>query len=174
MFNISSYPVHIEAEECIAQVFFARNSLPAISFDTSNIYSVSSSDANLVLKGSMERFYFQLPENTTLKSKEFRIIKSGLKWQVAEDEFILISLFTQDNGYLKLANGVGIVDSDYFDNPDNEGEIGFPLLNTGYIPIDLSRGKILGVGIVVKYFTIDNDIAAGKRVGGFGSTDKEA
>ena len=66
------------------------------------------------------------------------------------------------------------MDSDYFDNPDNEGEIGFPLLNTGYIPIDLSRGKILGVGIVVKYFTIDNDIATGKRVGGFGSTDKEA
>lgn len=68
-----------------------------------------------------------------------------------------------------LANGVGIVDADYYSNPDNEGHIYFQLWNLSPYPIQLLRGDKIGQGIFLKYQT-DGTIVNTKRAGGFGST----
>ena len=67
-----------------------------------------------------------------------------------------------------LANGVGIVDADYIDNPDNEGEIGF--LFTVTKDTTLHRGDKIGQGIFLPYSLVSDDDASGSRSGGFGST----
>lgn len=59
---------------------------------------------------------------------------------------------------------------DYFNNPDNEGEIFFQLINLSPFAIQLKRGDKIGQGIIKTYEVVDDDRADGERLGGFGST----
>jgi dUTP pyrophosphatase len=74
--------------------------------------------------------------------------------------------------WLILANGVGIIDADYYNNPDNEGHIFFQIINLAPFPITLKKGDAIGQGIFKKYYLTDDDTVQGKRTGGFGSTDE--
>ena len=71
-----------------------------------------------------------------------------------------------------IANGTGIIDSSYFGNPDNDGNIGFRLLNLGDKPYVINVGDRIGQGIFSKYLITDDDNASGDRLGGFGSSGK--
>ena len=74
-----------------------------------------------------------------------------------------------------LANSTGIIDADYVDNPDNEGEIFFQVINLLPFPIKIKKGEIIGQAKFVKFAVTDDDFLVGKsdRVGGFGSTTEE-
>ena len=63
-----------------------------------------------------------------------------------------------------------IIDSDYYNNPDNEGHIFFQLINLSPFAIELKRGDKIGQGIFHHYLATDDDNADGEREGGFGST----
>ena len=70
-------------------------------------------------------------------------------------------------------NGVGVIDSDYFNNPDNEGEIGFAFYNITDKPVTIKAGEKLGQGVFTTYLTADNEVCpTNERTGGFGSTGK--
>ena len=73
--------------------------------------------------------------------------------------------------WLLLANSVGVIDEDYYNNPDNEGEIFLQLINISPYPIVLRKGDRVGQGIIKPYLTVEGDEAAGIRTGGFGSTN---
>jgi dUTP pyrophosphatase len=73
---------------------------------------------------------------------------------------------------LVLANGVGVVDSDYYNNPSNEGEIGFLFYNTSSDTVIIKKGSKIGQGVFHKYLITDGDNAGGIREGGYGSTGK--
>ena len=72
--------------------------------------------------------------------------------------------------WLILANGVGIIDADYYGNESNDGEIFFQMINLFPYDIVVKKGDIIGQGIIKPYFTVENDTACGTRIGGFGST----
>ena len=88
---------------------------------------------------------------------------------MAADEYLEISVRSSCplKYWLILANGVGIIDSDYYNNPDNEGEIFFQIINLSPFPVYLQKGD----SIIHKYITTEDDAAVGKRIGGTGSTD---
>jgi dUTP pyrophosphatase len=71
-----------------------------------------------------------------------------------------------------LANGVGIIDADYYNNPDNEGEIFLQMFNLSPFNIQIKKGEAIGQGIIKSYLTTEDDAASGQRLGGFGSTNK--
>jgi dUTP pyrophosphatase len=73
--------------------------------------------------------------------------------------------------WIILANSVGIIDADYYNNPDNEGHIYFQVINLTPFPIQLHKGDIIGQGIIHKYEVTEDDVASGERKGGFGSTN---
>ena len=73
---------------------------------------------------------------------------------------------------LVMANSIGIIDSDYYENPDNDGHFMFAFFNIKAEDIEIKKGAVIGQAIFQKYFTVDNDKAEGERVGGFGSTSK--
>ena len=73
---------------------------------------------------------------------------------------------------LQLNNTVGIIDSDYYNNPDNEGEICIALYNYGNSTCYITAGDKIAQGIFVPYLTVDNDTTSAERVGGVGSTGK--
>ena len=72
---------------------------------------------------------------------------------------------------LVLKNGTGIIDSDYYSNEDNDGNMGICLRNTSHSQsVTLKKGERVAQGIFVKYLVADNDNADATREGGFGST----
>ena len=71
---------------------------------------------------------------------------------------------------VRMCNQVGVIDADYYNNPDNEGEIFFQMINLSPYDIQLHKGDIIGQGIIKPYLTTEDDNASGQRMGGFGST----
>ena len=103
------------------------------------------------------------------------LIPTGIKSYMLDDEYLQLSIRsgTALKTGLILANGVGIVDSDYYNNPDNEGHIMFPVHNLGFRDKLIKKGERIGQGLFLKYLKADGDTSDGIRTGGFGSTDKE-
>jgi len=114
------------------------------------------------------------PKNIICKSHKITMISTGIKAQFPEDEMLL--LFNRSSNPKKkgliILNGVGVVDSDYYNNTDNEGEMAFVFYNMLEEDVTLLAGEKLGQGIFVKYAKTDDDMAEGERIGGFGSTGK--
>lgn len=103
------------------------------------------------------------------------LVSTGMKCYLEPGTYLELSVrsSTPLKYWLICANSVGIIDADYADNPDNEGEIFFQLINLSPFPIQLKKGDKIGQGIIHRYLTVDNeDPVLTKRVGGFGSTTK--
>lgn len=108
------------------------------------------------------------------KNTEFKpiLVSTGVKCQLDPDKYLQLSVRSSLplKHWLVLANGVGIVDSDYYNNPDNEGEIFLQLFNFSPYNMMIKKGEKIGQGIILPYGTTEDDAAAGSRTGGFGST----
>ena len=117
---------------------------------------------------------FICPEDTFIPYNEIKYVKTGVKAYFPEDEILMLcnrSSNPKKKGLI-LANGVGIVDSDYADNPDNEGEIAFAFTSNIEGGTFIEAGEKLGQGLFIKYGITDDDETEGERLGGFGSTGK--
>lgn len=101
------------------------------------------------------------------------LVPTGIKCEMPEDFYLELSVRSSCplKHWLILANGVGIIDADYYNNPDNEGHIFFQIINLSPFDIVLKKGDAIGQGIFKKYYLTDDDAATAERQGGFGSTD---
>lgn len=106
-----------------------------------------------------------------LKAK-ITLVSTGMKCHLNPDQYLELSArsSTPLKHWLIIGNSIGIIDSDYCDNPDNEGEIFFQVINLSPFAIQLKRGDKIGQGIIKTYGVTDDDRADGKRIGGLGST----
>lgn len=102
------------------------------------------------------------------------LVSTGVKCQLDPGYYLELSprSSTPLKYWLIMANSVGIIDADYYNNPDNEGEIFLQLINLSPFNIQLHKGDVIGQGIIKKYEVTDDDNAIGERLGGFGSTSK--
>jgi dUTP pyrophosphatase len=102
------------------------------------------------------------------------LVATGIKCQLDSDQYLELSVRSSCplKYWLILANGVGIIDADYYNNPDNEGEIFFQVINLSPLPIYLKKGDRIGQGII-KHFdrAINDKVREVNRLGGFGSTN---
>mgnify|MGYP002896163858 FL=1 len=91
------------------------------------------------------------------------------------DEVLILANRSSNPGKkgLILANSIGVVDSDYYENPDNDGHIMYAFFNFKAEDVEIKKGERIGQAIFQKYLVTDNDIAQGERTGGFGSTNKQ-
>ncbi len=72
---------------------------------------------------------------------------------------------------IALANTVGIIDADYYNNTKNEGNIGFSLVNNSDKQVIIQQGEKFMQGVITRFYTTEDDNAKRTREGGFGSTD---
>ena len=102
------------------------------------------------------------------------LVKTGLKAYMGEDEVLILANRSSNPGKkgLILSNSVGVIDSDYYGNPDNDGHIMFAFYNIKDEDIEIKKGDAIGQAIFQKFLVTDDDIATGERKGGFGSTSK--
>lgn len=111
-----------------------------------------------------------------VKSTDSRptLVPTGIKCQLDPGTYLELSVRSSCplKHWLILANGVGIIDADYYNNPSNEGHIFFQMINLSPLPIILKKGDAIGQGIIKPYLVTKDDVASGERTGGFGSTDK--
>lgn len=108
----------------------------------------------------------------TAKAKP-TLVPTGIKCELEEGTYLELSVRSSCplKYWLVLANGIGIIDSDYYNNEDNEGHIYFQMINFSPFPIHLKKNDCLGQGIIKPYLLTTDDSANGKRKGGFGSTN---
>lgn len=137
----------------------ANINLPKRSTKNSAGYDVEAAEDTIIPK-------FKLGQKPTL-------VKTGIKSYMQPDEVLILANRSSNPGKkgLILANSIGVVDSDYYENPDNDGHIMFAFYNVKSEDIEIKKGERIGQAIFQKYLVTDNDISEGERTGGFGSTN---
>lgn len=123
-------------------------------------------------KNSMAYDFFAL-EDFEVGPGEKYMYKSGIKAKMNEDEGLILNVrSSMGKKGIMLANTSAWIDSDYYDNSDNEGEIGIYFYNYGTEIWKVNAGDKIAQGMFIKYLITDDDTANGERTGGFGSTGK--
>jgi dUTP pyrophosphatase len=115
-------------------------------------------------------------EDVEIHPGEIKMIPTGLKVLLPDNEALLI--FPRSSLGIKkglmMSNSVGVIDSDYYNNENNEGHIMIPLYNFSNKKVTVSKGERVAQGIFMNYLqTIDDDPNHTVRLGGFGSSDKK-
>jgi dUTP pyrophosphatase len=101
------------------------------------------------------------------------LVPTGIKAFMPEDEFLMLVNRSSSpmKRQLTLPNGVGVIDSDYYNNESNEGEVFMQLLNYGAEDYLVEKGDRICQGIFMPYYTIlGEESPNGNRSGGFGSS----
>ncbi|MGL4589646.1 MAG: hypothetical protein ACRCUP_05370 [Mycoplasmatales bacterium] len=115
---------------------------------------------------------FYTTSKINLFAGETKLIKTGIKAYMQDDE--VLELYIRSSMGIKkglrLVNCVGIIDADYYNNPDNEGHIMIGVKNESDVEVEIEEGERIAQGIFKKYLIIDNDLAEAERIGGIGST----
>lgn len=143
-------------------------------------YPVKNAPADTVLpkrKTAKSAGYdFVLPCDVRLNPRSVSaIIPTNVKASMPDDEVLMLYIRSSIGikQHVTLANGTGIIDADYFSNPDNDGNIGICLQNNSNEIVSFKKGERIMQGIFVKYAVCDSDDTNEVRKGGFGSTGKE-
>lgn len=114
-------------------------------------------------------------EGFTIKPGEIKKIPTGYKVTFGSDEMLMI-LIRSSMGFkynVRMTNQVGIIESDYYNNIDNEGHMFISLQNEGDKDYVVKKGDAYAQGIFVKFLICDDDTTTNKRIGGIGSTNKK-
>ena len=114
--------------------------------------------------------------NLTKKAKARpTLVPTGIKCKMEPDMYLELTVRSSSplKHWLVLANGEGIIDSDYYSNSANDGHIYFQIINFSPYFIKLQKGEKIGQGIIKRYLTSDEEIApSAGRSGGLGSTSE--
>ena len=112
----------------------------------------------------------------TLKPNECITIPTGFKYISPEDEMLMI-VVRSSIGFkynVRIVNQVGIIESDYYNNPENEGHVLVRVQNHGDKDFKINIGDRIAQGIFVKFNIVDDEEEiSDTRKGGIGSTNKE-
>ena len=112
--------------------------------------------------------------DTTIAPGEVRLVPTGLVIEVPEGMFLAV--FARSSTPLKrglmIANGVGVVDSDYCGPTD---EVKIPTLNFTAAPVQVSKGERIAQGILLPSPRVEweevGELSNASR-GGFGATGR--
>ncbi len=102
---------------------------------------------------------FALLCDLAIKPGEIVKLPTGVKSYFAPDEMLLI-VVRSSTGFkhnIRLVNQIGVIDSDYYNNPDNEGHIFIKIQNEGDKTVYFKAGEAVAQGIFVKYLATDTE-----------------
>lgn len=108
-----------------------------------------------------------------VRPRDIALIRTGVACKFSS-QFVLL-VFNRSSNPIKrglvMVNGVGVIDSDYFGNQDNGGEIMCEFYNIDPLGVTIHGGERIAQCILVPRFNIVGAKAKDdERVGGFGST----
>lgn len=115
---------------------------------------------------------FHMPYDLVLLPGESAIIPTHYRVQLYDNEWLALfirSSLAMKKG-IRLVNHVGVIDADYYDNPNNGGEIMVGITNDSSEPVELKKDEAFMQGVILPYSVTDDDDVQTQRVGGIGST----
>ena len=116
---------------------------------------------------------FYSPIDITIPPMTSVMIWTDIKAKFNENEALLINIrSSMGKQPVMIANTQGWIDSDYYSNPDNDGNIGIRLFNLGNTSYVVKSGDRIAQGMFVKYLVADNGNTDNIRQSGFGSSGK--
>lgn len=121
---------------------------------------------------------FVTPIQFILKPREQITIPTGIKAYFSPDEArsFHLQLFIRSSvgisRHVVMSNQTGVIDSDYYNNETNEGDMLIALYNMGTETQRFYAGDRIIQGIFLIHGLTTDDSATGERIGGVGSTDK--
>lgn len=113
-------------------------------------------------------------ETIVLSPGEIKLVPTGVKAYMQAGEVLYLydrSSNPRKKG-LVLINSVGVIDGDYYGNPDNEGHIFAQMKNITETTVTVEAGERIVQAVFAPFLLADGDKATGQRTGGFGSTGK--
>ena len=130
----------------------------------------------------------KLPERSTLNSAGYDFfalediifnpntitrVFTGVKCELMPNQVLILANRSSNPSKkgLILLNGIGVVDADYYGNPDNDGEIAFEFYNMLDEIVEIKKGEKLGQGLILKFDKTEDDFVTNVRKSGWGSTD---
>ena len=154
--NAAGYDLYVAEDTVVPSLFSMRNDL----IDSHGLFD------RMELK-EVETLTKTLATRPTL-------VSTGVKCKLDDNQYLEITVrsSTPLKYWLICANGQGIIDADYYQNPSNDGEIFLQLFNLLPTDILLRKGDKIGQGIIKTYGITEDDIADKDRKGGFGSTNQ--
>ena len=112
-------------------------------------------------------FAFKLPAGHNI------LIPTGIKCDI--ENYLFLAILPRSSFGIKygitLANTMGVIDADYYNNPKNEGHIFVKLVNEGK-ELAVLEGEGFCQGIIQRYYKVDDDNTTEQRQGGIGSTSE--
>lgn len=108
----------------------------------------------------------------TVKPNEVAKIWTDVKAYMQDNECLILNVRSSMGGKFMLANTQGWIDSDYYENVDNDGNIGIFLKNISDKPINIAQGDRIAQGAFFKFLVADNGNTNNERKGGWGSSGK--
>lgn len=147
---------------------FERVRDDAIKYDVTDIKLPVRATKNSV------GYDFYSPIDTVIAPHETKLIFTNVKARFNENEGLILAV-TSGMGKrgVILANGIGIIECDYYGNQSNDGNLGFMLHNISENDYSIKAGDKIGQGFFFNFLTVDNETEITTvRKGGFGSTNK--
>ena len=113
-------------------------------------------------------------ETVSLAAGEIKLIPTGLKAYMQTGE--VLYMYSRSSNPRKkglvLINSVGVIDKDYYNNPENEGHMFMQMRNITEHEVVVEKGERVVQGVFMPFLVADgdDDVEKGVRSGGFGST----
>ena len=116
---------------------------------------------------------FYSPCDYTVEPNQVAKIWTDIKSNMNDDNVLLLQIRSSMGGKWELNNIQGIIDADYFENENNDGNIGIFLKNVSNETQTINKGDKICQGMFTYYLTtVDDESISKKRIGGFGSSGK--
>lgn len=116
---------------------------------------------------------FYANDNYTVPVNGVAKVWTDVKSYMGDNECLILNVRSSMGGKFMLANTAGWIDSDYYSNESNDGNIGVFLKNISGSEQYIKKGERVAQGAFFNFLVADNGNTDTIRSGGFGSTDKK-
>ena len=114
---------------------------------------------------------FYANQNYSVMPNEIVKVWTDVKAYMQDDECLIINVRSSMGGKWMLANTSGWIDSDYYSNESNDGNIGIFLKNISGEVQTIFKGDRIAQGAFFNFLVADSGNTDTIRTGGFGSTN---
>lgn len=134
----------------------------------------TSGDVTLPTRGSSKAMAYDFYANDTYTVEPNCIAKvwTDVKAYMKDNECLILNVRSSMGGKFMLANTAGWIDSDYYSNENNDGNIGVFLKNISNETLTINKGERVAQGAFFNFLVADNGNTDAVRNGGFGSSGK--
>lgn len=131
-------------------------------------------DITLPTRGTSKAMAYDFYANDDYVVEPNKIAKiwTDVKAYMGDNECLILNVRSSMGGKFMLANTYGWIDSDYYSNENNDGNIGVFLKNISDETLTINKGDRIAQGAFFNFLVADNGNTDKVRDGGFGSTNR--